>query len=1374
MLSISSSLPLTSNDHAFALPGPRALSAFRAARLLTQLRAVDPQVESISGQFVHFVHLAAPLAAKERASLAGLLAYGEDCRASDAPGAVIWLVVPRLGTVSPWASKATDIARNCGLTAVRRIERGIRYTVTFQSGVLGRAYRPAPDLVERIAALLHDRMTESVLDPATPAALLFAELPGKPMQSIPLSARGRSALVQANGQMGLALSDDEIDYLLAAYHELQRDPTDVELMMFAQANSEHCRHKIFNATWTVDGERQPASLFGMIRATDAAAPLGTVVAYSDNAAVLEGRVARRFYAQPKDRRSGASGDSAPLDPAAVLPSQQHSQARQFVATDELTHIVFKVETHNHPTAISPFAGAATGAGGEIRDEGATGRGAKPKAGLCGFSVSHLRLPDARRAWETDADVTAAAASEGDYGFPSRIADARAIMIEGPIGAAAFNNEFGRPNLLGYFRVFEANVGGKRYGYHKPIMIAGGIGNIRADQTHKHDLPAGTLLVQLGGPGMRIGLGGGAASSMGAGSNTEALDFDSVQRGNPEMQRRAQEVIDACWALGAASPVLSIHDVGAGGLSNAMPEIAHGAGKGAHFDLAQVPVEASGMSPLEIWCNESQERYSLAVDPTKLSVFDTLCQRERCPYAVIGHVTDAPQLVLAREDEGEGERPAVDLPMDVLLGKPPKMHRDVQRLRVDLPALDLTRIDLATAALDVLRHPTVASKSFLITIGDRSVGGLNCRDSMVGPWQVPVADCAVTLLDYEGTAGEAMAMGERAPVAVIDAAASVRLAIGEALLNLAAADVQLERVKLSANWMAACGLPGEDAKLFDAVRAASEFCQALGISIPVGKDSLSMKTAWRDGGEDKMVSAPVSLIVSAAAPVDDVRRSLTPQLRTDVGDTLLLLIDLSNGRQRLGGSMLAQVAQQFGNDAPDVEQPGQLAAAFHAVRALGTAGRLLAYHDRSDGGLWATVCEMAFAGHCGVTLTVDMLALDALAQDAGDYKIRPEQVAVRREELTLRALFNEELGCVLQIRTAELGEVMGVLRRHGLGAVSHVIGKPNSTDLIEVWRDARQVLARPRAEWQQAWSEVSWRLARLRDDPDCADAEYARATELDDRGLSLHLTFDPAEDIAAPFIASGARPPIAILREQGVNSQYEMAAAFDRAGFAALDVHMTDLLEGRVRLSDFKGLAACGGFSYGDVLGAGGGWAKTILYHPELAAQFRAFFAQPDTFALGVCNGCQMMSQLASLIPGAEHWPRFERNASAQYEARLIQVEILPSSSLFLADMAGSRMPVVNAHGEGRAVFASTAAQAQAQVAVRYVDSHGQPTETYPYNPNGSPGGITGLTTPDGRFTILMPHPERSRRTVQLSWQPNGLGEDSPWMRMFRSARRWIG
>ncbi len=1341
---------MSSPDTFLALDGPNALSSFRAARLLERIRAIAPAAAAIRARHVHFVHVLGALDAETRARLAGLLDYGETAPPDDVPASAAWLVVPRLGTISPWASKATDIARNCGLTRIARVERGTRYTLALDAGAFGGRRTLRAEAAQRIAALLHDRMTESVLAADVDPATLFRELPGKPMQTVPLQALGRAALERANVEMGLALSSDEIDYLADAFRALRRDPTDVELMMFAQANSEHCRHKIFNARWTIDGQPREESLFGMIRSTHAAAPQGTIVAYKDNAAVIEGRTARRFYPR-SDHAQGAVG----LD---------------YAARDELTHTVFKVETHNHPTAISPFPGAATGAGGEIRDEAATGRGAKPKAGLCGFSVSNLRIPGAHRAWESDGDVTAAERCERDYGFPARIASALAIMIEGPIGAASFSNEFGRPNLLGYFRTYEQNVGGIRYGYHKPIMIAGGIGNIRDDQTRKCDLPAGTLLVQLGGPGMRIGLGGGAASSLGAGANTEQLDFDSVQRGNAEMQRRAQEVIDRCWALGAGNPILSIHDVGAGGLSNAMPELADSAGKGARFDLSKVPVEESGMSPLEIWCNESQERYALAIAPDSLPAFDWICRRERCPYAVIGTIADDGRLVVARE----GEPPAVDIPMSVLLGKPPKLQRDVAHVARALPVIETSGFDLARVALDVLRHPTVASKSFLVTIGDRSVGGLVCRDPMVGPWQVPVADCAVTLLDFEGYAGEAMGIGERTPVAVIDAAAAARMAIGEALTNLAAADVELARVKLSANWMAACGEPGEDAALFDAVAAASALCRQLGISIPVGKDSLSMKTAWQDDGAHKRVVSPVSLIVSACAPVDDVRRSLTPQLRTDAGDTVLVLIDLSAGRQRLGASIFAQVTQQVGNDAPDLDDPARLAAAIAAVRRLTKQGRVLAYHDRSDGGLFATICEMAFASHCGVTLHVDILAMDPVASDWGDFKVRPEQVAVRREEFTLRALFNEELGLVLQVRAAELGEVMDALRAVGLGALTHVIGKPNERDVIEIWRDAKAIFSLPRTQLQKAWSEVAWRIARLRDHPDCADAEYARIDDAEDCGLSMRLAFDPNEDVAAPFIATGVRPRVAILREQGVNSQYEMASALDRAGFTAVDVHMTDLLAGRAALADFKGFAACGGFSYGDVLGGGGGWAKTILHNPRLAEQFAAFFGRADTFALGVCNGCQMMSQLAPLIPGARHWPRFERNASEQFEGRLVMVEIVESPSIFFAGMAGSRMPIANAHGEGRAVFRSEEDRAQALVAVRYVDSLGRPTQRYPYNPNGSPDGITGLTTADGRFTILMPHPERVRRTVQMSWQPPGLGEDSPWMRMFRNARRCLG
>jgi phosphoribosylformylglycinamidine synthase len=1338
---------MTPHGRFYALAGPGALSSFRAAALLRRVQAGEPDASGISARYIHFVHATRELDSVESSRLAALLDYGQTAGAADG---VRFLVVPRLGTISPWASKATDIVHNTGLTVVHRVERGTLYTVEFRRTFFRARSIDAAALL-RVGDALHDRMTESVIDPETDPARLFVELPGKAVQTVPVTSQGRRALAHANQQMGLALSDDEVDYLVDAFRQLQRDPTDVELMMFAQANSEHCRHKIFNASWTIDGKVEEATLFGLIKATHAAAPAGTIVAYSDNAAVLEGGSVSRFYPRSEQVAGAVAVD--------------------YAAREELTHTVFKVETHNHPTAIAPFPGAATGAGGEIRDEGATGRGAKPKAGLNGFSVSHLRIPELPRPWERDHDVTQAAATAeaGDYGFPGRIANALAIMIEGPIGAAAFNNEFGRPNLLGYFRAYEQNVGGTHYGYHKPIMIAGGIGNVRDDQVRKLDLPAGTLLVQLGGPGMRIGLGGGAASSMGAGSNTEQLDFDSVQRGNPEMQRRAQEVIDRCWALGAGNPVVSIHDVGAGGLSNAMPELADQSHRGARIDLASIPVEESGMSPLEIWCNESQERYALAIDPERMPAFDWICRRERAPYAVVGRITADGTLVVSRHDAP----PAVDMPMGVLLGKTPRMHRHVRRINVALPPFETAGLDIGQCALDVLRHPTVASKSFLVTIGDRSVGGMNSRDPLVGPWQVPVADCAVTTMSFEGYAGEAMAIGERAPLAVIDAAAASRMAIGEAITNVAAADVALANVKLSCNWMAACGERGEDAKLYEAVGAASGLCLSLGISVPVGKDSLSMKTVWRDGGQDKLVYAPVSLVASAAAQVADVRRTLTPQLVADP-DTLLLMIDLGGGRNRMGGSILAQVTRQIGSEAPDVDEPARLSAFVAALRELQRAERVLAYHDRSDGGLLATLCEMAFAGHCGVTVNLDVLAVDPVAADWGDFKIRPAQVSVRRNELILRALFSEELGAVLQIRAAEKSAVMESLRVAGLGAVCQIIGKPNAADVVEFWCDAKAVFTRPRAELQRVWSETSWQIARLRDNPDCADAEYARAGDTEDRGLSLDLSFDPAEDIAAPYIARGARPRVAILREQGVNSQTEMAYAFHRAGFASVDVHMTDLIEGRQTLDEFKGLVACGGFSYGDVLGAGGGWAKTILYRPQLAEMFITFFGRGDSFALGVCNGCQMMSHLRSIIPGARDWPRFERNASEQFEGRLVQVEVPRSPSIFFDGMAGSRIPIANAHGEGRALFDSDEQLGRALIALRYVDSAGEPTERYPYNPNGSPGGITGLTTPDGRFTIVMPHPERVFRAVQMSWRPPGLGEDSPWMRIFRNARRWVG
>jgi phosphoribosylformylglycinamidine synthase len=1356
---------------AIVLRGGTALSEFRRRRLLAALQADDDGVADLRAWHLHFVLSAEPLSPDTRARVAALL---DDRTAPPAEpdGATVLWVVPRLGTVSPWSSKATDIARVCGLGAVGRIERGTAYALCWRrglgervGGMLGRGAK-APDAsrLEALAARLHDRMTESVVPPrADPPALaaLFADLPGKPLRTVPVVEGGRDALEDANARMGLALSDDEIDYLVAAFREAGRDPTDVELMMFAQANSEHCRHKIFNADWTVDGAPQPASLFAMIRATHAANPRGTVVAYADNAAVLEGGPARRFLPVQQGRNGAYAWRDVPL------------------------HALLKVETHNHPTAISPFPGAATGSGGEIRDEGATGRGARPKFGLVGFTVSDLRIPGFEQPWETAQDVTAPLAGRaeaGAFGVPARIATPLSIMVEGPIGGASFNNEFGRPNLLGYFRTYRQTVGERVRGYHKPIMIAGGVGHLDATHVGKLDLPPGTLLVHLGGPGMRIGLGGGAASSMGSGSNTAELDFDSVQRGNAEIQRRAQEVIDACRAMGAANPILSIHDVGAGGLSNALPELVDGANRGARFELARIPLQASGLSPAEIWCNESQERYVLAIAPEALETFDFLCRRERSPYAVVGTVSDDRRLVLEAPD---GSRP-VDMPMDVLLGKPPRMHREARRRERRLPGVELTGLELGEVALRVLRLPAVASKSFLVTIGDRTVGGLSSRDQMVGPWQVPVADCAIGLADLHGVRGDALSMGERTPIAAIDPAAASRMAIAEAVTNLMGAPIAaIDTIKLSANWMAACGTPDDDADLYDAVRAASAFCIALGVSIPVGKDSLSMRTRWQDErGAAHEVASPTSLVVTAWAPVEDVRRALVPMLRTDLGDTVLLLVDLGEGRHRLGGSALAQVTQQLGDSAPDLADPSLLARCFATVQALAARGLVLALHDRSDGGLFATVCEMAFAGHCGVTLNLDMLTIDPHAADWGDFKIRPEQVAVQRDELTLAALFAEEAGVVLQVRRADRDAVLGAFRAAGLGRIAHVVGAPHDRDAIEVLRDARRVWSAPRASLQSAWSETSYRIAALRDDPDCAREEFERNGAGAQLPLTVSLTFDPSEDVAAPFVARGARPRVAVLREQGVNSQVEMAAAFDLAGFEAFDVHMTDLIDGRHRLGDFRALVACGGFSYGDVLGGGSGWARTVLFNARLAEQFAAFFARSDTLTLGVCNGCQMLSQLKAIVPGAEHWPRFRQNRSAQFEARFGMVEVMDSPSLFLAGMAGTRLPIAIAHGEGRVEHDTPAHAAHALAALRFVDGDGAPAQAYPANPNGSPGGLTGYTTPDGRATILMPHPERVFRMVQWSWRPDeslpsaqrisGPAGESPWMRLWRNARAALG
>ena len=1347
------------------LPGSNALSAFRSQRLLTQLQAVAPTVAAVSARYVHFIDAQGALSPEDGARLAAMLTYGEPVPQTQYEGVTEeFFVIPRLGTISPWASKATDIARNCGMAHVHRIERGVAYTVVLKSGFLGTGLGAPKKLAEaevaQVAGLLVDRMTETVLRSADGAQALFSDLEGRPLEQIDVLGKGRDALVQANVDMGLALAEDEVDYLFDAFGKAGRNPTDVELMMFAQANSEHCRHKIFNAEWTIDGVRQDRSLFQMIKNTHQLQPKGTIVAYSDNSAIMAGAEVSRFFP-----RAG----------------------REYAGATELTHTLMKVETHNHPTAISPFPGASTGAGGEIRDEGATGRGAKPKAGLAGFTVSNLMLPDAVRPWENGANVNAGnvnaadkSGSDAAYGKPERIASPLQIMVDGPLGGAAFNNEFGRPNLGGYFRTYEQNVGPTAingntvFGYHKPIMIAGGIGSISDRHTHKNDIPVGSLLIHLGGPGMRIGMAGAAASSMATGTNTADLDFDSVQRGNPEMERRAQEVINGCWQLGDANPIISIHDVGAGGLSNAFPEITNDARRGATFDLRKVPLEESGMSPKEIWSNESQERYVLAIAPDDLPRFAALCERERCPFAAVGVATEERQLKLI--DPMTSTTP-VDMPMDVLLGKPPKMHRNVEHVKENFAPVDLTGLDLEEVARRVLLLPTVADKSFLITIGDRSVGGMTVRDQMVGPWQVPVADVAVTTMSYEGFKGEAMAMGERTPLAVIDAAASGRMAVGEAITNIAAAPIaSIEDIKLSANWMAACGQPGQDAALFDTVKAVGmELCPALGVSIPVGKDSLSMRTTWNDGGAAKAVISPVSLIVSAFAPVPDVRGTLTPQLRLDAGDTDLILVDLGRGKNRLGASALAQVTQQLGNDTPDLDDPADLKAFFAAIQQLNAGGKLLAYHDRSDGGLYAAVCEMAFAGRAGVTVNLDILAMEGEhASDHGDAKNWAAQVGERRNEMTLRALFSEELGAVLQVRHDERTAVMNVLRSFDLGACSHIVGKVNDRGMVEFTRDAKIIYAKKRSELHRLWSETSWRIARLRDNPDCVDQEYERLLDEQDPGFSPKLVHDTNENIAAPFINSGARPSVAILREQGVNSHIETAWSVHQAGFKAIDVHMSDLIAGRATLADFQGLIAVGGFSYGDVLGAGEGWAKTILFHPELKDAFAAFFGRADTFGLGVCNGCQMMSNLKGIIPGADAWPKFTRNKSEQFEARAGMVEVLDSPSIFFKDLAGTHAPIAIAHGEGFADFSQTGDLASVVKAMRYVDNRGAATERYPFNPNGSPDGLTAVTTPDGRFTVMMPHAERVARTVTMSWHPEGWGDVSPWARMFQNARKWVG
>jgi phosphoribosylformylglycinamidine synthase len=1291
------------------LPGAPALSDFRVEKLIASLAGTIPGLRGLNAQFIHLVDSAVALDAECSGVLSQLLQYGPRAEAVSELGQSFF-VVPRPGTISPWSSKASDIARNCGLDMISRIERGVLYRVDTEVAL-------SDEQRASLLAVIHDRMVESVLASPEEASILFSRQAPKPVQAVDVLGNGHSALQTANTELGLALAEDEIDYLLNSFVQLGRNPSDVELMMFAQANSEHCRHKIFNASWTIDGEPQTHSLFGMIKNTFELGGEDVLSAYSDNAAVVKGHRAGRFYPAP---------DSA-----------------EYAYHQEDIHLLMKVETHNHPTAISPFSGAGTGSGGEIRDEGAVGRGSKPKVGLSGFSVSNLRIPGYEQPWETD------------YGKPNRMVTALEVMLEGPIGGAAFNNEFGRPNLCGYFRSFEENAvgasGEERRGYHKPIMIAGGYGNVKAEHVLKTEFPAGYKLVALGGPAMLIGLGGGAASSMSSGSSSEDLDFASVQRQNPEMERRCQEVIDRCWAMGDANPIAFIHDVGAGGLSNAFPELVKDGGCGGDFELRKIPNDEPGMSPLEIWCNESQERYVMAIAPQDLAVFENICARERAAYAVVGESTEDKRL---RVGDTYFDNNPVDLPMSILFGKPPKMHREIQRAKVDRPSFNANDIDVKDALNRLLALPTIASKSFLITIGDRSITGQVHRDQMVGPWQVPVADCAVTTVSYDSYAGEAMSMGERTPLALIDGPASGRMAVAEAITNISATRIEkLSDIKLSANWMCAAGYPGEDEALFDTVRAVGmEFCPALGLTIPVGKDSMSMRTTWRDGEQDKAITAPMSLIISAFSPVVDVRKTVTPQLRTDLGDNRLLLIDLGQGKQRLGGSCLAQVYGQVGNLAPDIDDPALLKGFFDAIQQLLADDKIIAYHDRSDGGLAVTLLEMAFAGHCGINVDID-----AHGSVQG-------------------ALYTEEAGAVIQVRSADVAAVQAVFAGQGMAHCVADIGSAHSGSNIEISFGAAEVLSDDRLKLQRQWQQVSYRMQAARDNPQCAGQEFQGLTEADP-GLSSKLIFDAQDNIAAPYINSGVRPRVAVLREQGVNGQMEMAAAFDKAGFTAVDVHMSDILSGRVDLQDFKGLAACGGFSYGDVLGAGEGWAKTILFNSRARDVFAAYFQRVDTFSLGVCNGCQMMSNLHSLIPGAEFWPRFVRNRSEQFEARFSLLEIPPSPSILLAGMAGSHLPVAIAHGEGRAEFSDQQQlqnlQQAGKVALQFIDNQLKVTEQYPANPNGSPFGIAGASSADGRVTIMMPHPERVFRTVQNSWVADASVEDSGWMRLFRNARVWV-
>jgi len=1275
----------------FIVAGAPAHSSFKKTQLLNRLASMS-SVQSIESQWIYLFDQA--LNEQQHQSALQLLNDGASFEVRQAASDEIQvLVTPRLGTISPWSSKATDIFANCN-TPIHRLERGVLFTL-----------KGISEISNEVKLALHDRMTESVFNQIDDAVALFNETEPKPLNSIDILGQGKEALVKANSEFGFALSEEEIDYLTAAFTKMGRNPHDIELMMFAQANSEHCRHKIFGSEWTIDGEKQPLSLFQMIKNTYKESPADVLSAYKDNASVIVGYDTQRFYPKPDENGHHVY--------------KYKSQA---------AHILMKVETHNHPTAIAPFAGAATGSGGEIRDEGATGRGGKPKAGLTGFTVSNLNIPGFEQPWEEN------------YGKPSRMASPLQIMIDGPLGGAAFNNEFGRPALNGYFRTFEQNVNGDVKGFHKPIMIAGGYGNIRPDHVEKDPIQPGDLLIVLGGPAMLIGLGGGAASSVDSGKLGENLDFASVQRENPEMERRCQEVIDTCWRMEDHNPIVSVHDVGAGGVSNAMPELVNDHELGAVLNLRKIPSLEPGMSPMEIWSNEAQERYVLAIRPSSLELFESICARERCPFAVLGEATEARHLTV---EDPLFDNKAVDMPMQVMLGGTPRMSRSYETIERKGDDFTAANIDLKDAIYRVLKNPTVASKSFLITIGDRSITGMVARDQMVGRWQVPVADAAVTTTSLVGYTGEAMAMGERPPVALLNPAASARLAVAESISNIMCANIeQISDIKLSANWMAAAGQKGEDQALFEGVKAIGmEMCPALGIAIPVGKDSLSMRTTWNDEGEDKSVTSPMTGVITAFAPVGDVRKTLTPELKNE--DSVLVRIDLSKGQFRLGGSILAQVYKAIGSVTPDVDSFDDFKAFFALVQDWNNRGLVKAYHDIGDGGLLATVAEMMFASRLGVAL----------------------------EDQWTEALFAEEIGAVLQIAASDWEALQAEVAESVLKDAISVVGRVNNTDQLAV-----NGLVLERSDLQVAWTEVSHQIQRLRDNVETADSEFALITDKNHKGIIAQPTFDLNEPVEAPFINS-RRPNMVILREQGVNGHIEMAAAFDKVGFNTVDVHMSDLIAGRISLDDFEGLVTCGGFSYGDVMGAGGGWAKSVLFNPKLRDQFEKFFNRQETFSLGICNGCQMLSQLAPLIPGADAWPRFHRNTSEMFEARAVNVRVEKSNSILLDGMEGSILPIAVAHGEGRVVASEdkiAALNAGNQVSLRYVDSFGNPTQQYPLNPNGSPEAITGVTSVDGRATIMMPHPERNFRAIQHSWKPEEWTEDGAWLRMFRNARKFIG